>query len=51
MMKIPFNEPMFMGWFGHDYIIPGCHNCRGILDYVYHTWWKCRRCGSWFSRG
>lgn len=26
---------------------PTCYRCRSILDYVYHTWWKCRGCGRW----
>lgn len=21
--------------------------CGGILDYVSHCWWRCRRCGRW----
>lgn len=24
-----------------------CKSCRGILDYIYGSWWKCRICGRW----
>lgn len=23
--------------------------CRGILDYVYSNWWKCRTCDQWVT--
>lgn len=23
--------------------------CGGILDYIYHHWFKCRDCGRWRS--
>lgn len=24
--------------------------CGGILDYVYHYWFRCRNCGRWVRR-
>jgi hypothetical protein len=21
--------------------------CRGLFDYIYGTWWRCRHCGTW----
>jgi hypothetical protein len=28
---------------------PRC-KCTGVLDYVYHSWWRCRLCGKWWDR-
>lgn len=26
-----------------------CHQrqCGGVMDYIYHCWWKCRQCARW----
>lgn len=24
-----------------------CPKCSDQLEYIYHTWWKCRFCGLW----
>lgn len=24
-----------------------CRYCKGILDYIYHTYFRCRECGTW----
>lgn len=21
--------------------------CSGVMEYTYHSWWKCRECGRW----
>jgi hypothetical protein len=28
---------------------PTCAHCGGILDYLYHVWYRCRSCGAFKS--
>lgn len=31
-------------------LVTYCRKCEGILEYVYHIYYKCRRCGEWAKR-
>lgn len=35
-----------MGLLAGTYLCRYRH-CGGVMDYMYHCWWKCRQCGRW----